>query len=70
MLDLGLPSYAESIYYSMAILGGMDPLYENPIKIVRNISVIEAVWGNLFAILIIGRLLSLPLIAKKERADT
>jgi hypothetical protein len=60
VLPLGIPSYSECIYYSFNILGGTDTIYQNPIRIVRNIGVIEAVWGNLFAILIIGRLLTLP----------
>ncbi len=60
VLPLGIPSYSECIYYSFNILGGTDTIYQDPIRIVRNIGVIEAVWGNLFAILIIGRLLTLP----------
>ena len=60
VLPLGIPSYSECIYYSFNILGGTDTIYQDPIRLVRNIGVIEAVWGNLFAILIIGRLLTLP----------
>ena len=56
----GLASYAESIYYSFNILGGLDTAYPDTTKLVRNIGVIEAVWANLYAILIIGKLLSLP----------
>ena len=59
-LASGFESYSESIYYSFNILGGLDTVYPNSIKLVRNIGVIEAVWGNLYAILIIGKLLSLP----------
>ena len=64
-LTLGLGSYSESIYYSFNILGGLDTVYPNPIKLVRNIGVIEAVWANLFAILIIGKLLGLPNLRQK-----
>ena len=60
VLALGIPGYAESIYYSFNVLGGLDTAYPEPIKLVRNLGVIEAVWGNLYTILIIGRLLSLP----------
>jgi hypothetical protein len=60
MMTLGLESYSESIYYSFTILGGLDSSFENASKLIRNIGVVEAVWGNLFAILIIGKLLSLP----------
>ena len=59
-ITLGLESYSESIYYSFNILGGLDTAYTSPTKLVRNIGVIEAVWANLYAILIIGKLLGLP----------
>ena len=59
-LSLGLESYSESIYYSFNILGGLDTAYPNTSQLVRNIGVIEAVWANLYAILIIGKLLGLP----------
>jgi hypothetical protein len=59
-LALGFESYSESIYYSFNILGGLDTGYPEATKLIRNIGVIEAVWSNLYAILIIGKLLSLP----------
>ena len=59
-LPLGLPSYTECIYYSFNVLGGLDTAYPNPSKLVRNLGVIESVWGNLFTVLIIGKLLTLP----------
>ncbi len=59
-LELGLPSYTECIYYSFNVLGGLDTAYPNPTKLVRNLGVIESVWGNLFTVLIIGKLLTLP----------
>ncbi len=59
-LSLGLESYSEFIYYSFNILGGLDTSYPNPAPILRNLGVIEAVWANLYAILIIGKLLGLP----------
>lgn len=65
-LSLGLQSYSESIYYSFNILGGLDSTYNNTTQLVRNIGVIEAVWGNLFAILIIGKLLGLPPAVKNK----
>ena len=65
-MTLGLETYSESIYYSFTILGGLDSSFENTTKLIRNIGVIEAVWGNLFAILIIGKLLSLPTIQNEK----
>lgn len=59
-LELGLSNYAESVRYSLCILGGIDPAQPDASRLIRNISVIEAVWGNLFVVLIIGKLMGLP----------
>ena len=69
MINLGVESYAECIYYSMNVLGGLDTAYPNPTKLIRNIGVIEAVWGNLFIVLLIGNLLGLPRIRKDKNQD-
>ncbi len=58
-IELGLPNYSECVTFSFCVLGGVDPGLE-PSKLIRNISTIEAVWGNIYAMLIIGRLLGLP----------
>jgi hypothetical protein len=58
-IELGLPNYSECVTYSFCVLGGVDPGLE-PSRLIRNISVIEAVWGNIYGMLIIGRLLGLP----------
>lgn len=58
-IELGLPNYAECLTYSFCILGGIDAGIM-PIRLIRNISVIEAVWGSLYGMLIIGKLLGLP----------
>lgn len=57
-LQMGMESYTECIYYSMTILGGQDPLYENPSRLIRNIGIVEALWGSMFIVLLVGRLLS------------
>ena len=57
--ELGLPNYSECVTYSFCILGGIDPGFE-PVRLIRNISVLEAVWGGLYGMLIIGKLLGLP----------
>ncbi len=59
-IDLGIPNYAECVSYSFHILGGIDTDYPEASKLIKNISVIEAVWGNLFSVLIIGKLMILP----------
>ncbi len=65
-LELGMPSYTENIYYSFNVLGGLDTAYPNPINLVRNLGVIEAIWGNLFIVLIIGKLFTMPRKAKEN----
>ena len=64
-IELGFPNYSECVTFSFCILGGIDPAYE-PIKLIRNISTLEAVWGNLYAMLIIGKLLGLPRMEDKK----
>jgi hypothetical protein len=59
-IHLGIPNYSECVSYSFHILGGIDTEYPNASKLIKNISVIEAVWGNLFTVLIIGKLMILP----------
>jgi len=59
-IELGLPNYSECISYSFHVLGGIDTDYPEANKLIKNISVIEAVWGNLFTVLIIGKLMILP----------
>lgn len=59
-IEQGLPNYSACLRYSLSILGGMDPGFPNATPLIRNISVIEAVWGNLFVVLIIGKLMGLP----------
>ncbi len=58
-IELGLPNYSECVTYSFCVLGGVDHGLE-PTRLIRNISTLEAVWGNLYGMLIIGKLLGLP----------
>jgi hypothetical protein len=64
-IELGFPNYSECVTFSFCILGGIDPGLE-PMKLIRNISTLEAVWGNLYAMLIIGKLLGLPRMEDKK----
>ena len=59
-LPLGLANYAECVTYSLSIVGGLDPAQPEATRLIRNISVIEAVWSNLFVVLVIGKLMGLP----------
>lgn len=68
-LALGLANYAECVTYSLSILGGIDPQQPEATRIIRNISVIEAVWSNLFVVLVIGKLMGLPRPSKAGTND-
>lgn len=43
--------------FSLMVLSGMNSPYVNPIGMIFSIGTIEAVWGQLFIVLIVGRLL-------------
>ena len=58
-LELGLESYTTCISYSMTIIGGHEA-YPNAIPLILNLGVLEAVWSNLFVVLLVGRLLGKP----------
>ena len=58
-LAQGLESYTVCIYYSMTIIGGHDAFLE-AIPLIQNLGIIEAVWSNLFIVLLVGRLLGKP----------
>jgi hypothetical protein len=69
-MELGFANYSECITYSLSILGGMDPGHPNAARIIRNISVLEALWSNLFVVLIIGKLMGLPRPPKSDSEST
>lgn len=55
----GLESYMICIYYSMTIIGGHDAFLQ-AVPLIQNLGIIEAVWSNLFIVLLVGRLLGKP----------
>jgi asparagine N-glycosylation enzyme membrane subunit Stt3 len=65
-IELGLPNYSECVTYSFSVLGGIDSDLK-PTKLIRNISIIESVWGVLYAMLIIGKLLGLPRLENENK---
>jgi hypothetical protein len=58
-IEPGLPNYSECVTFSFSVLGGIETELK-PSKLIKNISIIESVWGVLYAMLIIGKLLGLP----------
>ncbi len=67
-IELGFPNYSECVRYSFCILGGLDPGLQ-PSQLIRNISVVETIWGTLYSMIIIGRLLGLPRLEDKTKAS-
>jgi hypothetical protein len=59
-LAMGLESYTACVAYSMSILGGQDPPFQNAVPLIKGIGIVESVWGNLFIVLLVGRLLGQP----------
>jgi hypothetical protein len=59
-VELGFPNYSECVSYSFCILGGVDSGISGTSHFIRNISILEGIWGALYAMLIIGKLLGLP----------
>jgi hypothetical protein len=66
-IPVGFASYLSGVYFSYATLGGVEAGYENLSRLVRNVSVIEALWGNLYLVFLIGRILGLPLATHSEQ---
>jgi hypothetical protein len=67
--DIALINYSECVYHSLAILGGIDPDHPSVSRLIRNIGVMEAVWSNLFVVLIIGKLMGLPRLPKPDSKE-
>lgn len=59
-LEPGYQTYSESLYFSLCSLSGTGSAYPNPTHIIRNLALMESVWGVLFLVMLIGRLFSLP----------
>lgn len=65
-IPVGFASYLGGVYFSYATLGGVDAGYNNMSRLVRNVSVIESLFGNLYLVFLIGRILGLPTGAALE----
>lgn len=68
-LELGIPNYAECVGHSLSLLGGIDSRYPDATYLIKNLGVIEGLWGSLFTVLIIGKLLGLPKPEKTEKSN-
>jgi hypothetical protein len=59
-LRVGFSSYSESVYYSIHSLIKLEDYFPNASRLMKNISIIETVWGDLFLALLVGNLLNKP----------
>ena len=58
---MGMPNFINCILYSLNAASGLDALYPQAHGIFKNLANVEHIISNLFLIVILGRLLSLPL---------
>jgi hypothetical protein len=56
--EMRFHSYMMCVAYSMNVLGALDTSFPDAIAIVKDVAIIEAIWNHLFAVLLVGRLLS------------
>lgn len=56
----GYQTYSEALYYSLCSLSGSGTVYATPAHYIRNLALIESVWGVLFLVMLIGRLFTVP----------
>jgi len=59
-LTAGYQTYSESLYFSLCSISGSTSVYANPSHLIRNLSLIESIWGVLFLVMLIGGLFTLP----------
>lgn len=57
-LDASAWGFFEALYLSMTTLIGLDNIYGDAIRLVRNATLVEGTWGQLYLVLLIGRLLA------------
>lgn len=56
-LEPGFRTYSESLYCSLVAIGGGTPSYSSPTLLVRNVVALEGIVGNLYLVVLIGRIL-------------
>lgn len=69
-IPVGFASYLGGVYFSYATLGGVDAGFDNMSRLVRNVSVIESLFGNLYLVFLIGRILGLPASVPDEQSSS
>lgn len=62
--QLGWALYIQNTMFSVSNLAGLDSVYPEAISLFKKIGYLQSIIGNLFLIVILGRLLSVPLHKK------
>lgn len=62
--EIGWPNFNQCVVFSMNSLAGTDIVYPDANDFIRKIGTLENILGNLFLVVILGRLLSHPLKKK------
>lgn len=56
--EMRFHSYMMCVAYSLNVVGALDTSFPEAIPIIKDFSILEAVWSHLFGLLLVGRLLS------------
>jgi hypothetical protein len=56
--EMRMLDYMHNLSYSINVIGALDTAYPNAIPMIQHISIIEAAWSHIFALVLVGRLLS------------
>ena len=64
--EIRWPNYNQCVVFSMNSLAGTDIVYQDANDFIRKIGTFENILGNLFLVVILGRLLSHPLQKKSK----
>lgn len=59
--EMGWPNYIQCVMYSMNSMAGIDSAYPDAHNLLKKLAILEYMCGNLFLVVILGRLLSHPL---------
>ena len=59
--EMGWPNYIQCEMYSMNAMAGIDSAYPEAHNLLKKLAILEYMCGNLFLVVILGRLLSHPL---------
>lgn len=58
-VEVGFPTYSEALYCSLVAIGGGAPAFPAPSLLVRNVAAIESIVGNLYLVILIGRMIGM-----------